>query len=91
MTEEPWLGPTVESVIDRLAVGGHKHVLLAPIGFLCDHVEVLYDVDIVFRDYALAKGLTLWRTESLNDSPLLIEGLAAVALEAIRARALASS
>ncbi len=91
MTEEPWLGPTVESAIDRCAAEGHRHVLIAPIGFLCDHVEVLYDVDVVFRDYARAKGMTLWRTESLNDSPLLIEGLAALVQEALRAHAPASS
>ncbi len=91
MTGEPWLGPMVESGIDRLAAEGHKHVLLAPIGFLCDHVEVLYDVDVVFRNYANAKGMTLWRTESLNASPLLIEALAALVQEALRARAPASS
>ncbi len=91
MTEEPWLGPTVESVLDRLAAEGHRHVLVAPIGFLCDHVEVLYDVDVAFRNYANARGVTLWRTESLNESPLLIEGLAALVQEALRARAPASS
>ncbi len=91
MTEEPWLGPTVESDIDRLVAKGNQHVLIAPIGFLCDHVEVLYDVDVAFRSYAQTKGVTLWRTESLNDSPLLIEGLATLVQEALRARAPASS
>ncbi len=91
MTEEPWLGPTVESAIDGCAAEGHRHVLLAPIGFLCDHVEVLYDVDVVFRNYAQARGVTLWRTESLNDSPRLIEALAVLVLEAVRAHAPASS
>ncbi|HXE74198.1 MAG TPA: ferrochelatase [Candidatus Xenobia bacterium] len=91
MTEEPWLGPTVESVVDRLATEGHQHVLLAPIGFLCDHVEILYDVDIVFRQYAQGKRIALWRTESLNDSPLLIEALAALVWDALRAHAPATS
>lgn len=91
MTADPWLGPRVESVIDRLAQEGHRQVLIAPIGFLADHVEVLYDVDIAFRDYARARGLTLWRTESLNDSPLLIEALAGIVLERIGSRAAASS
>jgi len=91
MTAEPWLGPTVESALDALAGAGKRHVVIAPIGFVCDHVEVLYDVDIAFRDYAQARGLTLWRTESLNDSPLLIEALAALVLEAIRVRAAAAS
>jgi ferrochelatase len=91
MTAEPWLGPTVESVLDGLARAGKRQVVLAPIGFLCDHVEILYDVDIVFRDYAGARGIALSRTESLNDSPLLIEALATLVLEAIRARAPAAS
>ena len=91
MTEEPWLGPTVESLIDLHAAAGHQHVLVAPIGFLCDHVEVLYDVDVAFRHYARAKGVTLWRTESLNDSPWLIQALASLVREAIRAHAPASS
>jgi ferrochelatase len=78
MTAEPWLGPTVESVLDELAAAGHRHVLLAPIGFLCDHVEILYDVDVVFRESARTRGLTLHRTESLNASPKLIEALAAL-------------
>ncbi len=91
MTAEPWLAPTVESVLDGLARAGKQHVVLAPIGFLCDHVEILYDVDIVFRDYAAARGIALWRTESLNDSPLLVEAMATLVLEAIRARAAAAS
>lgn len=91
MTPEPWIGPTVESVIDQLAAAGHSHVLIAPVGFLSDHVEVLYDIDIAFRDYAGRKGLTLWRTESLNDSPLLIEALAAVVEEQVRSAAVSQA
>jgi ferrochelatase len=83
MTADPWLGPTVESMIDDLAQKGHRHVLIAAVGFVADHVEVLYDVDIAFRRYADKKGLSLWRTESLNDSPLLIEALAAVVAERV--------
>jgi ferrochelatase len=78
MTDEPWIGPTVESIIDKLAEEGHRHVLVAPIGFVCDHVEILYDVDVLFRQYAEKKGLRLWRTESLNDSSLLTEALASI-------------
>ncbi len=85
MTPEPWLGPTVESVIEELADADHRYVVVAPIGFVSDHVEILYDVDIVFRDYAREKGMTLERTESLNDSPLLIEALAALVEEHLRA------
>lgn len=85
MTADPWIGPTVESVIDRLAAAGHKRVLLAPIGFVSDHVEILYDVDILFRGYAEGKGMVLNRTESLNENPLLVEALAAIARHAVGA------
>ena len=52
---------------------------LQPIGFLCDHVEVLYDIDIAFREFAQKEGMRLWRAESLNESPTLIAALADVA------------
>ena len=84
MTAEPWIGPTVESKIDELAAQGHKHALIAPIGFVSDHVEVLYDIDVVFREYGRARGVTVWRSESLNDSPLLIRALASIVRAAIR-------
>jgi ferrochelatase len=76
MTPEPWIGPTVESQIDEVAAAGHRHVLLAPIGFVADHVEILYDIDVAFRDYGKSQGVTVRRTESLNDSPLFIQALA---------------
>ena len=76
MTPEPWIGPTVESEIDRWAADGRRRLVVAPVGFMCDNVEVLYDIDIVFRKYAKKKGITLFRPESLNDSPLFIEALA---------------
>ncbi len=81
MTDEKWLGPTVESRIDALRAEGVKEFLLAPIGFVCDHVEILYDVDVVFRNYAAARGMTLHRPESLNDSPEFIQCLAELAKE----------
>jgi ferrochelatase len=81
MTSEPWIGPTVESLIDRNAAQGRRHILLAPVGFVCDHVEILYDIDVVFREYGKARGVTVHRTESLNDSPLFIEALAAIVEE----------
>jgi protoporphyrin/coproporphyrin ferrochelatase len=76
MSGGPWLGPTVEETISGLKEMGHSGVLLQPIGFVCDHVEVLYDIDIAFRKYAEARGMRLWRTESLNDSPTFIRALA---------------
>lgn len=74
----PWLGPTVESVIDNVSRYGRKAVLLVPVGFVSDHIEIIYDIDIGFKQYAAAKNLELWRTESLNTSPLFIEALASV-------------
>jgi ferrochelatase len=75
MTEDPWIGPTIESQIDQLAAAGHRHVLICPVGFVSDHVEVLYDIDIAFKEYAAGRGVTLHRSESLNDSPLFVKAL----------------
>ena len=71
----PWIGPTVEDTLKALAEEGHKAVIIQPIGFLCDHVEILYDIDINFRDVANGLGMKLYRPESLNDSPTLIRAL----------------
>jgi ferrochelatase len=68
----PWIGPTVPDTLKALAEAGHKAVVLQPVGFLCDHVEILYDIDIDFKQQAAALGMQLWRAESLNDSPTLI-------------------
>ena len=76
-----WIGPTVEATLDELATEGVKAVILQPIGFLCDHVEILYDIDIAFREYAAKLGIRLERPESLNDSPLLTRALAKLAGE----------
>ncbi len=73
-----WLGPDVRSSLERHASEGVKHVLFAPIGFLADHVEVLYDLDIEARGWAEERGMTYSRTESLNASDPLIEALAVV-------------
>jgi ferrochelatase len=75
----PWLGPTVESALGGLADEGVWTLLLQPVGFLCDHVEVLYDVDILFRSYAAKLGIRLERTESLNASPTLAKAVADLA------------
>ncbi|HVJ04110.1 MAG TPA: ferrochelatase [Candidatus Saccharimonadales bacterium] len=79
MSGGEWLGPTVESVIEELAVAGHKYLFVQPIGFVCDHVEVLYDVDIAFKNFADAKGIALTRAESLNDSVLFARAVAQLA------------
>lgn len=79
MSGGAWLGPTVEDTILQLKAKGHGGIFIQPIGFLCDHVEVLYDVDIMFREFAEKNGMRLWRAESLNESPALVAALAAVA------------
>src|SRR5438552_4084257 len=84
MTSEPWIGPTVESRIDELAAKGHRNVLIAPVGFVCDHVEILYDIDVVFREYGKERGIMVWRSESLNDSPLFISAVYSVVTAYIR-------
>jgi ferrochelatase len=75
----PWIGPTVEDTLRAIAASGAKGVLMQPVGFLCDHVEILYDIDVAFAATARELGLKLWRAESLNDSPLLIRALAEIA------------
>ena len=79
MSGGAWLGPRVEDTILGLKEKGHRAVFLQPIGFLCDHVEVLYDIDIGFKKFAETHGMRLWRAESLNDSALLAAALADVA------------
>lgn len=89
MKEEPWVGPTVESQIDRLAAAGHRHILIAPVGFVSDHVEILYDIDVALWKYGKTRGVTVSRSESLNDSPLFIKALASIVssrLEAVDTR-----
>jgi ferrochelatase len=77
----PWIGPTVEETLEALAKEGHKAVVIQPIGFLCDHVEILYDIDIAFKKTAADLGLQLFRPASLNDSPTLIHALQHVLLQ----------
>lgn len=75
---EKWLGPTVEATIEELHREGHQHVLIAPIGFLSDHLEILYDIDIQFAQLAKSKGMHLERIPMLNTSSALIETLVSV-------------
>ena len=77
-SDEQWLGPTVQDTLEELHRDGHRHVLVAPIGFLTDHLEVLYDVDIEFKQHAESKGMQLERIPMLNASKLLIDALASV-------------
>lgn len=78
-----WIGPTVEETLDKIASEGVKSLLLQPIGFLCDHVEILYDIDIAFRQHASRLGIRLERPESLNASLTLVQAIADLALEGL--------
>lgn len=75
----PWIGPTVEETMRDLKRAGHRGLVVQPIGFLADHVEVLYDIDIFFREFAERQDLKLWRAPSLNDSRQLADALADLA------------
>jgi ferrochelatase len=77
-TAEPWLGPTLDEVFARAATQGRRLLLVVPVGFVCDHVEILYDIDILAQKVAQEKSLRLMRTASLNTSPTFIEALAQV-------------
>jgi ferrochelatase len=74
MSGGAWIGPTVEEAI--LSLKGNPGVFIQPVGFLCDHVEILYDIDIGFKKFAEKEGMKVWRAESLNDSALLTRALA---------------
>lgn len=85
-TPEPWLGPDAAVVLEELAGLGQRQVLLCPIGFTSDHLEVLYDIDVEYQELARRLGIRLERTESLNASPLLIEALADLVRATARSR-----
>jgi ferrochelatase len=79
----PWIGPSVESTLDSIAAAGVKALILQPIGFLCDHVEILFDVDHLFREYAFKLGVRLERPESLNASTTLARAVAELASQGL--------
>lgn len=75
----PWLGPGLQGTLEDLARGGVRHVVLAPIGFLADHVEILYDLDVEANAWARDLGIVAHRTASLNDSSALVDAIVEVA------------
>jgi ferrochelatase len=83
-SSEPWLGPEVEPTLDALAAEGAPGVVIAPIGFLSEHVETLYDIDIEFRARAEKLGLRLERMAMLNDSDDLADTLAQLVDDQLR-------
>lgn len=82
-TPEPWVGPDVSDKIRELAGSGTKAILVVPIGFVCDHTEILFDIDVQAAVAAREVGVELRRTESLNTSPTFINALAALAVQAV--------
>ena len=80
-TGEPWLGPDVLDELGRLREAGVTSVLVAPVGFVSDHLEILWDLDVEARERAAELGLELERIESLNDDPAFIRALAALVEE----------
>jgi ferrochelatase len=74
-----WLGPDLRATLEALAVQKQTTVVIAPIGFLADHVEILYDLDIEAKGWAEELGIDLRRTASLNDDDALVAALAVVA------------
>src|SRR5207245_9803654 len=85
-----WLGPSLKEKIAEFSNKGIKRILVCPVGFVSDHLEILYDLDVEARDYANSHGVELARTLSLNDDAKFIEALAELAklfiLRPVRAR-----
>lgn len=77
-TGEPWLGPDILDEVERLHGEGVRKLLVAPIGFVADHLEIYWDIDVEAREKAAELGVQLDRTESLNDDPAFIRVLASV-------------
>lgn len=82
ISTEPWLGPDASELINRFADEGKRNILICPVGFVCEHVEILYDIDIVYQTLAKTLGVRLERIDMLNDEPEMISGLAGLALNA---------
>jgi ferrochelatase len=88
-TGEPWLGPDILEELARLVANGVRRVLVCPVGFVSDHLEILWDLDIEARERAEELGLELERIESLNDDPAFIGALAALVRERLPREVLA--
>ena len=75
-TPEPWLGPQLQDHIPALSAAGHRNVVSVPVGFVCDHVEILYDIDIQAQEVARNHGVRLERPPALNTDPVFMDQLA---------------
>lgn len=76
-----WLEPSVDAILEKLSGEGKRYVLLVPLSFVSDHIETLYDIDIIYKKMAESLGMTFHRTNSLNDSPKFIESLSDIIKE----------
>jgi ferrochelatase len=80
-TGEPWLGPDLLDVLEELAAAGVREVVVCPVGFVADHLEVLFDIEVEARERAESLGIDLYRAPSLNDGEDFLEVLASLASE----------
>jgi ferrochelatase len=78
-----WLGPTVEEIMDNVKKEGFSDILVVPVGFVSDHIETLYDIDIAQKNHAVSAGLNFYRAGSLNTSGKFIQALAETVLESM--------
>jgi ferrochelatase len=84
ISTEPWLGPDASEAINRFAEEGKRNILICPIGFVCEHVEILYDIDVVYQSLARTLGVRLERIDMLNDDPEMISGLTRLVRNAVK-------
>lgn len=82
-TGEPWLGPDVLERIDAHADAGGERALIVPIGFVADHLEILFDIDVQAAEHAQARGIEMRRVRSPNTDPLLADAMAAAVREVL--------
>lgn len=80
----PWLEPDIGMVLRKLAARGMRNVVVSPIGFVCDHIEVLYDLDMEAKQIAAEHGLTMLRAGTVNDHPTFIRMMADVVRRMIK-------
>lgn len=79
-----WLTPSLDEVIEEYAKAREKRIMIVPIGFVSDHLETLYDIDILAKGIIESKGMKFRRVDSLNDSPLFIELLKTLVMENLK-------
>jgi len=79
-----WLGPSTDRMIEDLAAHGKKNILVVPVSFISDHIETLYEIDILYKKMAGTLGMRLERVESLNTSALFISALRDIILKGLK-------